>query len=533
MISWESRANCEDARGYYYDWLDEQCTDEVPQSIQVHVSHCDHCREEIERLGRVLGSSSRLNPIETSRTSMINALLEMHFKYADVPVTCVHVKRFLPSTAAQDTRITIPTPITVHIDQCTGCRNEWQELQSLNLSDAQLQRLTECIEKNDEYAVSSSQGHLTDEQVRQFAVVDYEDMDTACLEHVCKCISCRERTLAVRRAVASDVTDESQICGGVSWEELFDLALPVGFNPLADEYALFPKVTVEHAGRCQTCLRQLATLDEILLNFLLPRESGIVTHFKLDVDGAGARGRAEYDDYPIQVEVQDSPSVRLVEANRVPDAPPVRSSRRWMKVAAAVVVLMGVTIFSMMPKAGAGFLDKVYEATTREPVVQITELTDNGLRIVSEQWIFPPDKSLKVEGNTVEVLDASAGLTRTRKGAGEIDVRNLPVDLKKNLQDRVRSLFDLWPAQVSGQAPPAPVQQAGLDVYTHETSFGRAKQVWRWHVDPVTHRIQQVDKYVDDGDAAPEHWRTFMVTYPGLSETKARLSRQYGDMIPF
>lgn len=536
MISWESGAECEDARGYYYDCLDAECADEVPKTIQMHVSRCRHCREEIKRLGDALGSPSSADSIETSRTTMVNALLEMHFKYAEMPVTCAHVRRFLPSTAAQDIRITIPTPITVHIDQCTKCRNDLMELQSLNLSDVQLQRLTECVETGDGYVLSSSQGHLTDQQVRDFACVDYADLDVACLEHVCKCISCRERALAARRNAAGHLKSESPTCEGVSWEELFDLALPVGFHPLADEYALFPRDTVGHVGHCQSCMRQLATLDEILLNMLLPREGGVVTHFNLGADETATdEGGDEYEEYPIRVEVQGASDVRPAEPVPVVRSGPVRSRNTWMQVAAAVVVLMGVTIFSILPRVGAGFMDKVYEATTSAPVVYVAELSGHNPDVASKEWwIFPPNQALEVEGEDATFYDASEGLIGEKIGDKVEKHWNQPSIVVQGMEASIRSLFQLWPSFVNESALSAPMQQGGLDVYTIESPATDAKKVWEAHVDPVTYRIQKVETHEEDALGGRSDKRTFTFTYhPDLSAAKAELMERYGDLVQF
>ncbi|NQV33377.1 MAG: hypothetical protein HQ515_11850 [Phycisphaeraceae bacterium] len=515
---------CEEARGYYYDCMDGQCEDEIPQSVQMHIGHCDHCREEIQRLSQALRSPSTLDSEEASHVSMINALLEMHFKYAETPVTCALAKRFLPSMAALGTRITIPTPITVHIEQCSKCRNDWIELQSLNLSDVQLQRLTECIEKRSVHAASSLRQHLSNEQVQTFACVDYADLDVACLEHVCECGSCRKRTLTVRQTVAGQLLDELRTCQEVSWEDLFDLALPLGFNHLVDEYAQFRKATVDHVSHCETCLRRLGILDQVLINFLPPHECGVVTHFQFVLDGTQSQAEVEYEDYPIRIDVEDSPRPCLPEGEEEPNPVsgpvPFHSRRGWMNVAAAAVVLLGMTLFSVLPRAQAGFWDQVYEATTSEPVVHITMSTAGRSGASDEYWILPSERAVVLTGQTRIDYNVSAGSKKTMDmKTGEVKVLELSGDHKDSVQGNIRDLYGLWSFEVSESATLVPDAQEQFDVYEARLSDGQITEVWRATVDRDNQRIKQVERL----------GRVYKFDYPSMSTFEAFLQQKQLD----
>ncbi|MCP4452949.1 MAG: hypothetical protein GY809_15915 [Planctomycetes bacterium] len=523
MILWNSGSNCEEARGYYYDCADGQCQDKIPKGVQVHVMHCDHCQEEIHRLGEVLKTPSTSDPEAGSRVSTINDMLEMHFKYVDVPVTCAVAKRFLPSMAALATRITIPTPITVHLEQCSICRDDWSDLESLHLSDIQLQRLTECIEESDVQPKLSRHEHLTQEQVQTFANLGYASFDTACLEHVCLCAPCRERTLAVRQTGAIPLSAEFQACQEISWEDLFDLALPVGFNPLADEYARFRKAVVDHIGGCKVCLSRLGRLDRMLVNLLAPHECGAVTHFQLNLDETPSHAQAAYEDYPILVGVEDA---RHREPVGVADQAQPASGRmggyassRWMKVAAVVVVFLGVTTFSIMPHAGADYWDQVYESTTDSPVVHFEVYVHGSPMASSEYWIMPPNRALVREGQTWEDRNASAGWIAN--AAGMAVPRRLSADSKKAMQRSIRGLYDLWPFEASEAAKKVSDEQGPSDVY--ELSMGTF--LWRATVDRETQRVVQVEREDADGRLM----RRYEVKYPSVSDFKARLEQHGFD----
>jgi hypothetical protein len=536
MISWDSGLKCEEARGYYYDCVDGQCEDEIPQTIQMHIGHCDHCREEIQRLGRALKNPSTSDSDEASHLSMVNALLAMHFKYAETPVTCALAKRFLPSMAGLGTRITIPTPITVHIEQCSKCRNDWIELQSLNLSDVQLQRLTECIEKRADDAGLSGHQHLSNEQVQRFARVDYADLDAACVEHVCECVPCRKRTLTARQTVASRLFVEPGACQEVSWEDLFDLALPVGFNPLVDEYAQFRKATVDHVACCESCLRRLAAMDQILVNLLPPHECGVVTHFQVVLDETQVHAEVQYEDYPIRVDVQDSPRPCLPEvddeeANPVSDCVPVHSSRGWMKVAAAAaVVLLGMSISFMVPRAGAGFMDQVYDATTREPVVHIKVSRGENSPTSKEIWIFPPDKAVIIEAQAVvTTYNAATGWFKTTDAAGELVGTLLSRDARKFMQGNIRGLFELWPLEMSASATLNQQTSGGFDVYDYRWSAGEQTVVWQARVAQDTQRVARVERFNEGAKNGFSGKRIFKVDYPTLSYARRILQEKGVD----
>lgn len=538
MISWDSGSSCEKARGYYYDWMDGE--GEIPQPIRMHISHCDHCQGEIRRLARVLSSPSTADPNDAAHVSMINALLETHFKYAEMPVTCAVAKRFLPSMAALETRITIPTPITVHIEQCSGCRDDWLELQSLRISDVQLQRLAQCIEE-DAHTASSLHEHLTNEQVQTFACVDYANLGTACLEHVCQCVSCRERALTARCDVVSHLAVEPHASQEVSWEDLFDLALPVGFNPLADEYSQFRQATVDHVSRCKTCLNRLGTLDRMLIKFLPPHECGVVTNYQLALDEAQGQADTEYEDYPIRVEVQDPASENSAEvevsqrANPVLDHVPSHRSWGWIKAAAVVAVLLGLTVFSMLPRVGADFMDKVYEETTSAPVVHIRESVDGSTVISRETWIFRPHKVVVIDNKqVVTAYDASAGWWKTRHGAG-LETRPLSGDRKTLLQGRIRELFDLWPLEMSETATlkPPSLEQAGFDVYAARQPINNDTMWWHASVDPSTQRVVRVVRSVGETEDSLTQTRSFDVDYPSLETAKADLRLRQIDFFDF
>jgi hypothetical protein len=98
------------------------------------------------RLEALLADADRNTEIEQRRRdSAISALLSLHFAWADKPVTCNSVKPFLPSLADPLLQITIPTPITVHVDNCRKCSDELSNIDSMGLTHKELCRLGQTI----------------------------------------------------------------------------------------------------------------------------------------------------------------------------------------------------------------------------------------------------------------------------------------------------------------------------------------------------------------------------------------------------
>jgi hypothetical protein len=312
----------------------------------------------------------------------------------------------------------------------------------------------------------------------------------------------------------------------------------VGFNPLVDEYAQFRKATVDHVACCESCLRRLAAMDQILVNLLPPHECGVVTHFQVVLDETQVHAEVQYEDYPIRVDVQDSPRPYLPEvdgeeANPVSDCVPVHSSRRWMKVAAAAaVVLLGMSISFLLPRAGAGFLDHVYDSTTREPVVHIKEFSGGDFGgTTAETWIFQPDIAVRIEAQAVVTTYNAATGWKIRTDAAGMPVGILlPRDARKSMQRNIRGLFDLWPLEMSESVTPNQQTSGGFDVYDYRWSVGEQTVVWQARVAQDTQRVARVERFNEGPQNGFSGKRIFTVDYPTVSDARRILKAKKVDL---
>ena len=146
MISHNDRSNCKSARLCYYDLLDTEAEANVPEDVRQHTASCRHCRGDISRLKTLLAGTARPSESEQRRRdSVVSTLLSLHFAWIDKPVTCKSAKPFLASLADPLLQITIPTPITVHVDKCRRCSDELSTIKNSGLTHEQLCRLGQTM----------------------------------------------------------------------------------------------------------------------------------------------------------------------------------------------------------------------------------------------------------------------------------------------------------------------------------------------------------------------------------------------------
>jgi len=146
MISYDDRSNCKRARLCYYDMLDTEAEANVPEDVRRHIASCRHCQVEMSRLKTLLEGTDRPSDSEQRRRdSAVSKLLSLHFAWIDKPVTCKSAKPFLASLADPLLQITIPTPITVHVDKCPRCSGGLSTIKNSGFTHKQLCRLGQTM----------------------------------------------------------------------------------------------------------------------------------------------------------------------------------------------------------------------------------------------------------------------------------------------------------------------------------------------------------------------------------------------------
>ena len=137
MTDSDTKLLCRQAESYYYDFLDSESCDPVPQFLAEHIGCCRFCNEQLDRLKKTLSKAEDSGPEQKQNRAVVNDMLKRHFAHIGESVTCNTVKPFLPGLLDETMDIAVPTPITVHLDNCRDCR---QDLEMLRAAESIIDR---------------------------------------------------------------------------------------------------------------------------------------------------------------------------------------------------------------------------------------------------------------------------------------------------------------------------------------------------------------------------------------------------------
>ena len=122
---------CKQAEIYYYEMLSDSDQSNIPDEVLEHIHRCPYCQERMQRLQRHLERDCRPDAMKSKSGRELVRML--HLDRTDQEITCQAVKGYLPQLAKTADRIAVPTPITLHIDQCAECRQDLLCLQDWDL----------------------------------------------------------------------------------------------------------------------------------------------------------------------------------------------------------------------------------------------------------------------------------------------------------------------------------------------------------------------------------------------------------------
>jgi len=180
VINKNDNPMCEKAKLYYYDCLCEEKRGPIPLSTIKHIEQCSHCQNQINLLKDVISQKECINSEQGQDSSAVTTMLELHFAYIGKYVTCETVRPFLPGMLDPAMEIRIPTPITVHLDNCPKCAEDLKEIQKLNLNSTKLYQLSQFFVK----------GHLLNPSERSemaasvTAIAERPDSEIVTIYHV-------------------------------------------------------------------------------------------------------------------------------------------------------------------------------------------------------------------------------------------------------------------------------------------------------------------------------------------------------------
>ncbi len=453
MISRHDHCQCEQAREYYFDYLESSSRWTIPAGILTHLGTCDHCRAQVHRLDEAVGTGSAA--AGDGKDDATIDLLSHHFAYADSAVTCSQVKPFLPSLADPGLEIRIPTPITAHVDRCEQCRTDVATLRSLHLSGRQLHRLSRLLMASGS-AASHTCKHAA-EPMASLADLQFEGIAPETLDSFFTCPDCRSHLFHLRSQRLDDLHADGQgrrACPGVSSVDLFDYVLPYELDLDADRSGKFRQSLSDHVRLCPTCMAAIQELHQEVFGMAARGNSDVMTYYSIPRVRAAQPGEspvpkveAEYEDGEGVGEGTAAPAMGLESDSVVwPD------NRRWVtghrvKIAAAAVLLMVIGLAVTLSPARAVSLVEVMRAVGRVQNLHVEMFAAGDPRPIQECWVSRDMGLLFLKaGGSVTCWDlGSRKCTVTDSASGTLSERPLSQDELAEVQRGVSTAFGMLP----------------------------------------------------------------------------------------
>ncbi len=503
---------CEEAELHYYDFICDETRPSVPDLIIEHIEQCQHCRQQIKQLKKILSETENQGELGQTRLA-VTKFLELHFVYIGKYVTCRAVRPFLPGLSDPAVEIKIPTPITVHLDNCQQCRNDQETIRKLDLNQKQLWRLGQLLaDSTEENAAGCQQGRQAAASV---AAMDWSGLDAEVLKHLCTCPVCRDLLREQRQDICDSLPEYDQSpefpCESVLAPEIFDYCFPYGIDPAADEYARFRTALVSHLRSCRQCLAKMQQLHRTISEIAEQLESDVVTIYTIDKSAkTEVPGESDnpYAGFPVRVEVADIKS-------KADDEPPATNYRRMLKpaIAAAAVILIAVGLLINAPTAGAATIEQIYKAIEKIKNVYIAKFGPESKELTQELWLSKElNFYMTKTGSEMVLWDIDNTLRKTKQpDTGTIETIQLTEERFAGIRKRLSSHLGLMPFEnmsdipadrgwdeVTDKYPQAAAE--GLEVYELtwiRKRFDGSDKFWKWrfYINPETYLPERTECY--------------------------------------
>jgi len=550
MISNNHNINCTDARLYYYDFLSRENRDGIPAGALDHITQCLNCQTEMDRLkGLFIQADERFASEQSRRNSAIGALLRLHFEYIGEPVTCNTVKPFLASLADPVLQIKIPTPITVHIDQCRACRDDLLTLVDLQLPHKYLCRLGQVLaDEPAEDTVSCSQARAAIDDV---VSMDFRKTNAEILKHLCTCPECRKRLYLSREALRKKLPHDEVFvnefpCESVSAADIYDYCLPYGIDPADDQYVEFRESLTSHLRGCPRCLAKMQELHLTIYNIAEHSESETVTVYNID-ESSRAKSPGEsgpYAGFPIGVETAaGKDKVSAAQPATTIDLAAIPARRIWTPnfkplfkagFAAAAVILIGLALLFNAPTAKAVTIEQICRAIANATNVYIASFTPGQTEPEQRRWVSRTMKVYLVKNEKESFLtDITNRITKVKNlDTGSVETSPLSTETIPELENMMAGYLGLVPfddldAELN-RVPSDDIEAANNteiydSIWVEKTRAGyNIFNKWRVFVDPKTNRPKRTESYTKrDGDSEYTLRSVKIIEYKNAGEMEA------------
>jgi hypothetical protein len=469
MIAYKFNSLCQQAEQYYYDFLCSESNEPVPEFIINHINQCPYCNEQITKLKSALSQVKDYIDSKQNQISIATAAwLRLHFAYIGKRVTCETVKPFLPGFLEPALKIKIPTPITVHLDNCQQCRQDLKIIRELNLNSKQLCRLSQLFaEEAGKDTINCSQAQAA---IASVVSMNFSETDKETLKHLCVCPDCLKMLYEHREIVRNKYLHTSEepkmfLCREISANDYFDYVVPYGLDPAADQYAKFRSFFTSHSSTCPICLTKMQQLHSTIYNIAKRAESEVVTIYHIDESAKIEAGKSDdiYAGFPIRIEItgheekakteQPTPTIDIASKRKI-SAVNIRPLFK-VGVAAAAVILVATVLFLNIPAAGAVTLESIYKAIGKIKNVHISNFIPDKKEPLQEQWV---SRTLNINliktGNGFVLWDVAGGAKKVKHpGDNSIETTKLTSEMINEMAGKISNSFGLMPFYAISEIP--------------------------------------------------------------------------------
>lgn len=406
---------CQEAKEYYYEIL---CRDGivVPEAVTRHVERCSFCQEQIRRIREtfVQPDGQADAPDSASDKTDLDAL-SRQFEFLGETVACSQARPFLPGLLPSSSPIRIPTPISVHVENCPQCTRDRDAIAELGLSDEQLRRLGRFYSQP--RLGHSVCGGQSSAAAAALAAFSFDGTTPEALDHVCRCPACRSSVYHQREQAAADPSDEANpcsvlLCNEISAADLFDFVLPFGMDASAVNGPNGRRDAIAtHLRTCRSCRERVRSLHRTIHGIAERADSSVRTLYRCKTDDELAldASRESWHRYPVHVQIQ-RPEPLPGHAKRRPRVRLRKQPILQGTALAAAVVLVGSLLLLQSSTATGKNAGDLLRAVRHKPNVHIACWDPNGPEASYEMWVSRDlSKIVRKVGQEWEQYDVAKG----------------------------------------------------------------------------------------------------------------------------
>lgn len=446
MSDIDNKSLCREAELYYLSVIFGPEFGEIPEKLSRHIEVCPDCQRFIADL------KNNLNTEKNTKTSADKDLLqsklktlEEHLSHTGKEINCSAVKPYLPLLLVQDFEVSVPTPITAHLDNCQGCQKDLAAVKSLCLKQNQLEVLSRFLSSQD----SVEQDCPAAEIIRSYADFDFKAVPAEALKHIENCSLCQILAYQIRKKKLENLKNKKSgtflMCNDVSFAALFDYCL-------SSQATIRQGLNIEHISQCPKCLDKIQLLHTIILEIKQKPQSGVATKYQLTKLTTSDK-TSIYDGFPVQVQtVISADKQKSLGKNKF------RKALKYIsRGAVAAVVLFAIAIFiHTATTATAIDAEQILEAIQNAPSIHKIRYSPETSEPIEEEWV---SKSLNIyilktsKGISVWNVSNSRFLFKPENSAIQ-EISIVPETVLAAVREKIRSSAELIPFKNLTPLPP-------------------------------------------------------------------------------